>query len=143
MRKLWALAPLAALVAGCSTESDVEAAYQRSVGMANERLINAQTDVANLDRERLADLAAAREWNVHVLGIPAGGWVAILVVAALVVGVLVVLFGLWLRERGQEKRSHATRLAVEQEKTKQAEAAARQAEWDSVARYQPPKVAKS
>lgn len=75
-----ALPPLAvalAALAGCATPAEVEARYGR------------------LEAERDAAVAAARAWDTHTLGIPASGWVVIIILAVLIVGALAAGAMVW------------------------------------------------
>ena len=137
-RVWWLLAPLS--LAACSSPSDVEASYPRKLGLAQEALFQAEAGVAAVERAQAEDLARAREWDVHVLGIPASGWVAILIFASILAFIGLIVLGAWFREVSADRREKATSLALAKEKTRQAELAAQKAEWDSVARYVPPKT---
>lgn len=65
------------------------------------------------------DLATAVEWNVHTLGIPASGWVAIWICGALVAGIVAVIGMFYLSEARTERRKDRHRLEMERERTRQ------------------------
>ncbi len=72
-----AVVALVATLTACSGPADVERRYRE--------------ELARYD----ADMATAIEWNNHTLGIPASGWLVIVIVAVLVAGTLLVLAGVW------------------------------------------------
>lgn len=142
----WLLAAPLVLV-GCSSPGDVEQRYARRMGEAQEDLIRAQQGVDDARRGYESDLASAREWDVHVLGIPASGWVFLLIVAGIVVSILAAWAIYQFRQTTDDRRvardnreKRANQLLVEKERTRQAELAAQKAEFDSVQRYVPPKL---
>lgn len=94
-------AALPVLAAGCMSPAEVESKH------------------ADAQRTYRDDLAAAEEWNQHVLGVPASGWVAILIAAA--IGLTIVLaFGIVsLHDSFEDRRRKAHGLALEREKTRQ------------------------
>lgn len=135
-RVWWFALPL--MLAGCASPGDVEASYSRELGIAQEELAHAQQGVDAARRNYESDLASAREWDVHVLGIPASGWVTLSIVGAVLLAVLLGWGIYLLRSALQERRAllnnreqRAHQLAMAREKT-------RQAEFDSVMRYVPP-----
>lgn len=136
--RVWWLALTPLLLAACAGPVDVEASYARELGTAQEVLYQAQEGVSAAERDYVTDLASAREWNVHVFGIPASGWVAILIFASILLFIGLIFLSLWARESLEDRRRKASALALAKEETRQAELAAQKAEWDSVARYVPP-----
>jgi hypothetical protein len=88
-------------VAGCSSPEGVERVHQQNEVMYHE------------------DLATAREWDHHVMGIPSSGWVGIFVLAIVATVVLLVLGGIALYHIAEDKRQNAHRLNAEKERTKQ------------------------
>jgi hypothetical protein len=111
MRRVAAGLTLAACaLIGCSSPGDVTADHERSVADLQRQLNDA--DAVYHDK-----LAIAQEWNEHVWGIPAAGWVTILsivgVLALALVGVIVYLVA---RAR-EERRNQRHQLALEREKT--------------------------
>jgi type II secretory pathway pseudopilin PulG len=126
------------LLTACSSPADVRAdhdrtleEYQREIDDAQGAIASAQ-DQINLAQDSIrtenarlpGDVAVAESWNNHWWGIPAGGWVAILIVAS--VGLAVVL-SVWayfynVRRRLRQRRAHD--LSLERERTEQRRLAA-------------------
>lgn len=58
------------------------------------------------------DLASAQEWNTHVLGIPASGWLAIILAGSALTFILLICAGTWVyhvQQRRAEERTNARR----------------------------------
>lgn len=76
---------LPVLLVACSSPADIQTAHQA-------------------EEARYQDLlASANEWNTHVLGIPASGWLAIILVGSLMVFALLVLGGVWAYHRQTDR----------------------------------------
>jgi hypothetical protein len=120
------------LASACTTSSpaDVEARLEFAREEHASAAVEADDELRRAEATYREDLAQAELWDQHVLGIPAAGWVPILI------GFLVVLTGImiwviWLvsearadrRRRQQdvdEKRVEAEQVvAVERERTRQ------------------------
>jgi len=111
MRRVTAGLTLAACtLVSCSSPGDVTADHERSVADLQRQLNDA--DATYHDK-----LATAQEWNQHVWGIPAAGWVTILsIVGVLVLALIGVIVYLVARAR-EERRNQRHQLALEHEKT--------------------------
>lgn len=62
------------------------------------------------------DLASAQEWNTHVLGIPASGWLAIILTGCVLTFILLILIGVWVynaRESRADNRMTEKRLEAD------------------------------
>jgi hypothetical protein len=103
------VAPLFALAA-CSSPADVTADHERAVRGHQEWLRSADATYRD-------DLAFAEEWNDHFMGIPAAGWVPILVFACLLATILLVVAGISVYTTFEDKRHKAHDLALDHEKT--------------------------
>lgn len=101
-RRIGALA-LLVLAVGCSSPADVEKRH------------------AAVQAKYEADLAYAQEWNNHVLGIPASGWLTIIIFGSLLATGLLVAAGVWTYRTLERRANHRHQLAVEQQKTRRAE----------------------
>lgn len=82
----WLTCGVLVLVAGCATPADVERLH------------------ATEQAKYQTDLAEAQEWNVHTLGIPASGWLAIILGCAALAFILLICAGVWIY-RVQERRA--------------------------------------
>jgi hypothetical protein len=150
LRKVWGLVLLPLTLAACASPGDVEASHARALGEAQEKLAQAQQGVDNVQRGYESDLASAKEWDVHMFGIPASGWMVLLIIGAVLAAVLLG-WGIYLvRQAGDQRRilvnnreKRAHELALAKEKTRQAELAAQKAEYDSVQRYVPPPLSRA
>ena len=103
MKKASALLSLLALTA-CSSPGDVQAQYD------------------SLRDSYDSDMATAQEWNNHVLGIPASGWVPILILACLMVAILLGTLIFYISQGRSEKRAHLHALNLKREETLKAQA---------------------
>lgn len=76
------------LLAGCSSPADVER-------------LHAEAETKYHD-----DIVFAQEWNTHVLGIPASGWMAILSLSILLTFVLLICAGVWVYNVQERRAVH-------------------------------------
>lgn len=91
---------------GCASPGDVQESYNSARGTY-------ETAKRTYD----SDMAFANEWNDHVLGIPAAGWLAITVVVS-VLGLVLLMWLTWLVARAIDRRRDDRReLALERERT--------------------------
>ena len=123
--KLLYLSPL--LLAGCASPGDVEVYY------AGRRIANEQV-VTRTEVEYHNALATANEWNHHVLGIPASGWLAILIIGIIGVVILAICGGTALYHLREQKIRCQANVDVEIERTKQRQIEADAKQWDFINR---------
>jgi uncharacterized protein HemY len=93
MKRLLSVAFLL-LLAGCSSPADVERLHAEEMSKYQR------------------DIETAQEWNTHVLGIPASGWLAIVILSILLAAVLLICAGVWAYGV-QERRARDRRLRAE------------------------------
>lgn len=121
MMKLWVWTTLPALLAltACATPADVRADHDRLLRTLQDDVGEARSRVAE-ERAAFADrLADAETWDHHWLGIPAGGWVVIFIVASIVLLVLGGISIYFLAERRRDRRRREHDLLIERERTAQ------------------------
>lgn len=86
------------LVAGCSSPADVEQLHQQEMAKYQ------------------GTLASAQEWNTHTFGIPASGWLAIIITSIVMGFILLILIGCWVyntQDRRAEDRMITRKLDAE------------------------------
>jgi hypothetical protein len=91
-------------LSGCASPGDVQARY----------------DTARTAYE--SDMATAREWDAHVLGIPAAGWVAILITGLVLLAALLATAGFFMHRTRMDRRAREHELAMDRERTVRAAA---------------------
>jgi hypothetical protein len=84
----WMVVLLPLILVGCASPSDIQ-------NMHDAEVLKYQSD-----------LSAAQQWDTHTLGIPASGWLAIIVVACLMGFVLIILAGTWGYQWQQRRATH-------------------------------------
>lgn len=89
-----------ATTAACSSPGDVSAVYEQAQVTYRE------------------DMVTAQEWNNHVLGIPASGWLAILSVGGLIVSLLLIWTIVLVNDARLDRRRKRHELALRQEETR-------------------------
>jgi hypothetical protein len=98
MKRLVWLLVLALVLAGCDGEPELAATRDAAIRKA-------QNDYQN-------GLATAHDWNTYTMGIPAAGWLAIILTALVGLVILGCVVGYWWKEALTERRANRHRLAI-------------------------------
>lgn len=115
-----ALVPLLLALTACASPADVQADHDRTVRGYQDQIRELQGNIRHENQAFAGDVATAREWNQHFMGIPAAGWVAILILATIVVGIGVVVWMMLAHDSRDVRRQREHELALEREKTERA-----------------------
>jgi rubrerythrin len=117
-RRLVALA-LPLLLAACATPADVRANHERALDGYENTIREALDDMQAANREYVRSLEVAERWDTHWWGIPAGGWVAILITVGVLLATVLGVWTYFADERRTIRRRREHELALEREKTEQ------------------------
>lgn len=103
MKRAAALVALALALVACDSEPELAATRDAAIRKANN-------DYAQ-------GLITARDWGTYTMGIPAAGWLAIIIVAIVGFVILACVIGYWWKEALSDRRTNRQRLAVTQVET--------------------------
>lgn len=104
------LSVVALVMAACASPADVTANHEREIRGYQDALRDAGANYRD-------DLANAREWNDHFMGVPAAGWIPILIFACVLAAILLGFGGYRVFNAFADRRQKQYGLEVEREKT--------------------------
>lgn len=105
--------------AACASPADVQADHDRTIRGYYDSIREAQDNVHDENARFRGDMATAQDWNHHMLGIPAAGWVAILISASVVFAIVTIVWLVTAHDQRELRRKREHVLALEQQKTRQ------------------------
>lgn len=85
----WMVVLLPVILVGCASPSDIQ-------NLHDAEILKYQSD-----------LSAAQQWGTHTLGIPASGWMAIIITSIVLGCILLVCAGVWAYNVQERRASNA------------------------------------